>query len=286
MFDNLVESSSNPRENARQAGYLGITTVLLVSLFASMFIWSLYSINLEGMVGDGDMSLGTLVAPVPVPDAAPPPPTPPTPQASKPQPTEKQENVVTRTENIQRVGETPKIPDTASSKASNAVSRPDGAFKLGDKNTTVTGSGPVGPTTGSNPGSGTPILPQKPQQVETEKDDPPPPPTPKPTPKPTPTPAPKQIGPISGGVVNGKARNLVTPPYPPQAKAVRASGQVSVQVLIDESGNVVSATAVSGNPLLRAAAAQAARASKFSPTLLSGQPVKVSGTIIYNFTAQ
>ncbi|MBC7795893.1 MAG: hypothetical protein H7Z37_03360, partial [Pyrinomonadaceae bacterium] len=52
---------------------------------------------------------------------------------------------------------------------------------------------------------------------------------------------------IAGGVVNGKAINLVTPPYPPQAKAVRASGQVSVQVLIDENGDVVSATAVSGN---------------------------------------
>ncbi|MBC7795532.1 MAG: TonB family protein, partial [Pyrinomonadaceae bacterium] len=94
----------------------------------------------------------------------------------------------------------------------------------------------------------------------------------------------KVTGPISGGVVNGKAKNLVTPSYPLQAKTVRASGQVSVQVLIDESGKVIYATAVSGNSLLRASAAQAARASTFSPTMLSGQPVKTSGTIIYNFT--
>lgn len=88
---------------------------------------------------------------------------------------------------------------------------------------------------------------------------------------------------ISGGVLNGKATNLVKPPYPAAARAVRASGAVNVQVLIDESGRVVSARAVSGHPLLRLAAEQAARASKFSPTLLSGQPVNVTGVIVYNF---
>jgi protein TonB len=54
-------------------------------------------------------------------------------------------------------------------------------------------------------------------------------------------------------------------------------------VLIDENGSVVSASAVSGHPLLRAAAVQAARGARFSPTKLSGQPVKVSGVITYNF---
>ncbi len=93
---------------------------------------------------------------------------------------------------------------------------------------------------------------------------------------------PKQI---SGGVLNGKATSLPKPPYPPAARAVRASGSVHVQVLVDESGNVVSASAVSGHPLLRAAAASAARGAKFSPTKLSGQPVKVSGVITYNFVA-
>jgi TonB family protein len=88
---------------------------------------------------------------------------------------------------------------------------------------------------------------------------------------------------ISGGVVNGKATNLVKPPYPAAARAVRASGAVNVQVTIDEQGNVYRAVAVSGHPLLRAAAVQAARASTFSPTLLQGQPVKVTGIIVYNF---
>jgi len=97
-------------------------------------------------------------------------------------------------------------------------------------------------------------------------------------------PAPR--GPISGGVMNGKATYLAKPAYPPIAKAVHAAGAVSVQVLVSEEGNVISASAVSGHPLLRASAVAAARASKFSPTKLSGQPVKVSGVIVYNFVEQ
>ena len=88
---------------------------------------------------------------------------------------------------------------------------------------------------------------------------------------------------ISGDVLNGKAIILPKPPYPAAARAERASGAVSVQVLIDEEGNVVSASAVSGHPLLRAAAVAAARGAKFSPIKLEGQPVKVSGVITYNF---
>jgi TonB family protein len=91
--------------------------------------------------------------------------------------------------------------------------------------------------------------------------------------------------PISGGVVNGKATSLPKPQYPAAAKAVRASGAVNVEVLIDEEGNVVSASAITGHPLLRAASQQAARSAKFSPTRLSGQLVKVRGIIVYNFVA-
>lgn len=91
---------------------------------------------------------------------------------------------------------------------------------------------------------------------------------------------PKQI---AGGVLNGKAISLPKPAYPPAARAVRASGAVNVQVLINEDGKVISAQAVSGHPLLRAVSVEAARGAKFSPTRLSGQPVKVSGIITYNF---
>lgn len=91
---------------------------------------------------------------------------------------------------------------------------------------------------------------------------------------------------ISGGVLNEKAISLPQPAYPAAARAVRASGSVTVQVLVDETGAVVSATALSGHPLLRAAAVQAARQARFAPTKLSGQPVKVNGVITYNFAGQ
>lgn len=91
---------------------------------------------------------------------------------------------------------------------------------------------------------------------------------------------------VSGGVLNGKAISKPQPAYPAIAKAAKASGNVTVQVTVDESGNVISARAVSGHPLLQQSAVAAARQAKFSPTKLSGQPVKVTGVITYNFVLQ
>lgn len=91
---------------------------------------------------------------------------------------------------------------------------------------------------------------------------------------------------ISGGVLNGKAIKFPQPPYPPAARAVRATGSVSVQVTVDEKGDVISANAVSGHPLLKSAAVQAARGAKFEPTKLSGKPVRVSGILTFNFTGE
>lgn len=88
---------------------------------------------------------------------------------------------------------------------------------------------------------------------------------------------------IKGGVINGKALKLPRPDYPRAARAVRASGAVVIQVLIIEDGTVFSAEPVSGHPLLRMAARQAACEAKFSPTSLEGSLVRVSGVITYNF---
>jgi TonB family protein len=89
---------------------------------------------------------------------------------------------------------------------------------------------------------------------------------------------------VSGGVLNGRATHLPAPVYPSLPNDVRGvGGAVSVQVLIDENGVVTSANAVSGHPLLRAAAVEAAKQAQFSPTVLSGQPVKVQGVLTYNF---
>ena len=97
---------------------------------------------------------------------------------------------------------------------------------------------------------------------------------------------PGRKAPISGGVLNGKAISKPAPLYPSEAREANAQGMVTVQVLVDEDGSVASATAISGPPLLREAAAAAARQARFSPTLLSGQPVRISGVVTYNFVLQ
>ena len=86
-------------------------------------------------------------------------------------------------------------------------------------------------------------------------------------------------------VLNGRAVELPQPGYPAIARAAHASGTVTVQVVIDEEGNVISARAISGSPLLQAVSVAAARKAKFSPTLSEGKPVKVTGVITYNFDA-
>ncbi len=73
---------------------------------------------------------------------------------------------------------------------------------------------------------------------------------------------------------------------PPIAKAAHASGNVTVEVTIDEDGNVIAARAVSGHPLLQAASVAAARNAKFTPTKLSGQAVKVQGVLVYTFSGE
>ncbi len=92
------------------------------------------------------------------------------------------------------------------------------------------------------------------------------------------------VRPISGGVLNSRATRLPMPEYPEQAKRMRTIGLVTVEVVIDANGRVISAKATSGPSLLRAAAERAAMEARFTPTLLSGQPVKVSGQINYNFS--
>jgi protein TonB len=142
--------------------------------------------------------------------------------------------------------------------AQNEVARWIPGVKLGDRN--------VSP---SSEGGGTAITSGEPSSVPVRPTD-------------RVRPVPKII---SKGVLNGSAISLPRPSYPPAAKAVRAAGTVSVQVTVDEDGNVIRATAAGGHPLLQQAAVEAARQAKFRPTLLSGTPVKVTGIITYNFVA-
>jgi len=88
---------------------------------------------------------------------------------------------------------------------------------------------------------------------------------------------------INGGDISGKAISLPKPQYPREARAAGAAGAVSVQVLVGEDGEMISAQAIIGPPLLHFAARSAACKAKFAPTQLQGNPVKVSGVLKYFF---
>lgn len=109
--------------------------------------------------------------------------------------------------------------------------------------------------------------------------------TPSSTPRPTPSATPGNR-PVNAGVLNGRAINLPKPAYPPIAKQVNATGQVAVQVVVDEFGNVTSAKATSGHPLLRAPAEAAARQSKINPVKVGNQSVQATGILLYTFINQ
>ncbi len=90
--------------------------------------------------------------------------------------------------------------------------------------------------------------------------------------------------PILGRVHNGKAISLPKPSYPDLAKANHTTGVVEVSISIGEDGSIVAAGAISGHPDLIQTAVETACKARYSPTTVGGQPVKVMGTISYNFT--
>lgn len=260
MFDQLVESGSHSADIKRKGGFLlGFTIVYLVLIVVGAVAGIMLA---TANIDQQTLELTALIAPVPVPQQQ-------QKQEAKPEKVEITKNVDVRKELIADVSRADLVPKEVSAKASDIPPVRKGVVTMvGGSN-----SNAIAPVA---PGNGTGNIISAPTRVEIKDEPPPPAATPKPTPH----------APISGGVLNGKAVHLVTPPYPAIARSAHASGSVQVQVLIDENGNVVSAHAVSGHPLLQAAAVAAARASKFTPTKLSGQPVKVNGVIIYNFVAQ
>jgi len=88
----------------------------------------------------------------------------------------------------------------------------------------------------------------------------------------------------SGNLEGGRIVSKPQPRYPSDAKANGITGAVVVQIVVDETGKVIAAQPMSGPAQLLKAATQSARQARFSPTKLSGQPVKVTGTITFNFT--
>lgn len=261
MFDNLVESSSHKDDLARKGSFIGITALIYGVLMVTFFVAGIYWYDAH--LGQMELELTTLVAPVPVPQQQKE-----VEQKQEAKPVKAEQNVDVRKELIADVTRTELVPKEVSAKASDVPPVRRGV-------TTVLGTADSNAVVAlpSGPGGGNVVT--APTRVNIA-DEPPPPAA-------TPTPP---RAPISGGVLNGKAIRLPKPAYPPIARAAHAAGTVVVQVLIDENGNVVSAKAVSGHPLLIPVAVGAARQAKFSPTKLSGQPVKVTGVIQYNFVAQ
>lgn len=277
MFDKLIESKSNEKENKKRGKFLLTTTVLIAGLCFSSVVWSLFAKDFT--VGNDYFEPSTLVAPIQPAETVPE-------EVNEPQKAEQtpKRDLPTRQSNTLQIKENPLVPDRISVMPNTQRERPDHPFFITNgaerdsANPSLNGidRGTEGKIGGGITENSRPTPIEKPEKPE--KEIPPPPPLKK---------EPEEIKkPIvqTGGVVNGKAKYLPVPAYPAAAKAVRAGGTVNVQVLIDEKGNVLSAKAVSGHVLLRETAEQAARSAKFIPTTLSGQPVKVNGVIVYNFT--
>lgn len=263
MFDNLVESGSHRQDLGRKGSFLLGTVAIYAVVGISLLVFGILYANAD--LDRQDLELTTLVAPVPVPQ-----------QQNEPEkqeeakPTKAEQNVDVRKELIADVSRTELVPKEVSAKASDIPPVRRGVTTvIGNESSNAAAPVAAGPGTGIGTVSG-------PTKVNIAED-PPPPPEPKPTPP---------RAPISGGVLNGKAISLPRPAYPPIARQAHASGTVVVQVTINEAGQVISAHAVSGHPLLQGVAVAAARGARFSPTKLSGQPVKVTGVITYNFVAQ
>ena len=124
----------------------------------------------------------------------------------------------------------------------------------------------------------------------------PPPPSP-PPPSPPPVEPPRTTPATSNSTSNTERRDAQDgvrqgapifkpqPKYPQNARRFNASGKVEVRVAISITGRVIKATAISGHPLLRDAAVEAARRWQFEPTVVNGSPVETELVLTFEFAA-
>ena len=104
-------------------------------------------------------------------------------------------------------------------------------------------------------------------------------------PPPPPPKAARSNGPlrVGGRVEAPRLIRKIQPLYPQLAKATRTQGEVVLDCVIDEHGNVTQMKLVSGHPLLVEAAFAAVQQWKYEPTLLNGMPVAVEMHVTVNF---
>jgi general secretion pathway protein A len=102
---------------------------------------------------------------------------------------------------------------------------------------------------------------------------------------PAPPPAPASVRPAAGGRLEPPQLISSTPPvYPPNARAQRVQGTVTLDALVDETGTVVETTVLVGPAPLHAAATQAVRTWKYQPARMNGQPVPIHVKVTVRFT--
>ena len=263
MFNNLIESTSHAREFKRRGSFLLFTTATYVVLFVVTGVISIYAY--DARLEEQSLELVTLISPQDItlaPQQAP------ATQPNTPRETTNNPRAITeRAEAMLSVNHPEVPPPNIGTVASPNPPLPEnGPVWISGRNRDP---GPGGPPT---PGSSGGRVVTPPRQVVVIDDNPPPPVEP---------PKPPRIK--SMGVITGLATYLPKPVYTEIAKRARAQGSVNVQVLIDETGRVISAKALGGSPFLTVEAQKAAMQARFAPTLLSNQPVKVSGVITYNF---
>jgi TonB family protein len=264
MFTNLIESSSHTREFKRRGSFLLFTTAIYAVLLVAMGVISVYAY--DARLEQQSLEMVVLINPQElVPQVA----AQPAAQPDRPRSTadNNESNVTERIDPMLSVNRPERIPPDISAAPSTNPPIPDrGLWRVGNQNREA--GIPDGP--GTDRDNGRQLVPSR--QVVTIEE--PPPPAPE---------KPKTPRLVHKGVITSQALSLPRPVYPPIAKSMGIQGTVSVQVLIDESGRVVSAKAIGGSPFLTAEAQRAALQARFSPTVLNDQPVKVSGVITYHF---
>jgi TonB family protein len=275
MFGNLVESSSHKGDYARRGSFFLGTLVVYALIFMAIGVGSIYAYNTH--IENQNLELVSLITPVEAPQLQA------TPRSAAPRPasTNNRERapMSVRTEIIAPTTDPTKVMKGTSVTGEKVPPVTPGLPVMRGKINADFGSGGPGRQGRGNIfGDGTGTGGGNSRNFGELVADTLPPTMKKTESKPPVT--------RSIGVVNGMATHLPKPVYSAIAKAARASGTVTVQVLIDERGKVVSARALSGNPLLLKEAVQAAYQARFTSTLLSNQPVKVSGVITYNFVLQ
>jgi periplasmic protein TonB len=269
MFNNLVESDTHQAERRRKASFfiytlIGYAVLLLAAGVASVYA---YDAHLENQ----NLEFLALVAP---PAQEPP-------RKNEPQRADagggERSQVSVRPTLIARISESTKPPDKISAVAPTVREMPPGPVRIGedngiDANPFGNSHGPLRPGANGSGESNNGTI------VKIEDHEKPPPLRVEPPPN-------KKVL-NKGSLISSQAISLPKPSYPRIAREGGISGAVAVQIILDETGKVISARAVSGHPFLKAAAEKAAYQARFSPTILTGQPVKVSGIITYNFMPQ